>query len=180
MQRAPALKVKRAVTQRLLTTLTFVAAMAAVLGCAPDSTRQAVAAIPLGSAWQLPDGQNTISGRASLVSRSGYVRTCEGNAVYLIPVTPASTALMVRLFGQASGGYASRFEFQQQPESLLKSGRQVDCRQDFTFERVPDGSYYAITDVTWLLRLVQEGAALGTLVQVDGGKAIELDLRHAY
>lgn len=169
--------------RRLLRSLALVAAVSASAACAPDPSLLTVTAIPPGAAVQLSGpGHNTILGRASLISRSGYVRTCDGNTAYLLPVTPASTELMIRLFGQPNGGVVSRFQFEHQPDEVLRSGRQTECRADgtFTFEHVADGDYYAITDVTWLLRLVREGAALGTSVRAEEGKLIELNLRHAY
>jgi len=167
--------------RRVSFNLRWVCVLVSTIGIAACATRQQQHpdANAFGSASY---GENTVAGSASLVSRSGYVRTCDGNAVYLMPITTASTDLMVDLFGKASGGVGQRFKFEDRSNEIQHSGKQVECQRNgtFKFEHVADGNYYAVTDVTWLLRLTPEGAALGAIVQANGGQTTEVELRHQY
>jgi len=87
---------------------------------------------------------------------------------------------MVRLFNAPDGGYAPRFHYEEMQSELARRSVQAECKPDgsFQFEHLADGGYFALTDVTWLLRWAHEGNGLGGVTHVQGGKTIELTLQH--
>jgi hypothetical protein len=127
-----------------------------------------------GSAsYILQRGDNAVAGRAYVVSRRGYVRSCMDGDVRLIPVTPYSKALMSRAFQNFNDGYASRAAVEALPqnEDFNKFQLRVDCDRSghFQFEHVADGEYYVLATIYWLTRWQRNGGALLEEIAVSHG-----------
>jgi|GEM_PF-2929672 len=102
----------------------------------------------------LAPGPNTISGQSALIieKKLGPDMICkcgisQGAAVYLMPVIPVTTELMIRLFGNDLIAYAPVTT----PPSTNGVDKQIfykahrgDCDKfgSFTFDNLADGSYY--------------------------------------
>jgi len=102
----------------------------------------------------LAAGPNTVSGSSALwIERKlavDVICKCgisQGAAVYLMPVTPVTTELMVRLFGNDRLAFAPITKLPNtngvDKNIFYKAGR-GDCDRfgNFTFNNVADGSYY--------------------------------------
>jgi hypothetical protein len=129
-------------------------------------------------------GNNSITGRAYLVSRSGYVRTCIYRRVELIPVTTYSTAWMSHVFQGVDAGYASRTIIDGMPndDDFAKFRRQATCDQSgsFTFKDVADGKYYVFAGIYWALRWQRNGGGLMKEVDVTNGKQVDVVLMKTF
>ena len=133
---------------------------------------------------ELQRGSNTITGHAHLIySASGYVRDCDGEDAYLVPVTPASSARMTSAFGSAANGYASGHRL----EDLLSATdralvRRVECTGggQFRFTAIPDGQYFVLGRILWLIGHGQNMANLMSVVSVKNGETIDVDLKKVF
>jgi hypothetical protein len=154
----------------------FLAALATLVfgaGCAtPPVLSQRFDARSAG--YVLTDGPNVIEGRASLTSRRGYVHTCRYSGVTLIPATAYSSERMTLAFGNINGGYANDRVYERLPanEYFARYVRYVACDKDgrFRFERVANGRYFLVADITWLVRWARFGGAAMQSIEVTGGE----------
>lgn len=132
----------------------------------------------------LQRGPNTITGHAQLFySASGYVRDCDGEDVYLVPVTPDSSTRMTSAFGSPAGGYVSGRRL----EDLLSATdralvRSVECTDggQFRFTAIPDGQYFVLGRILWLIGHGQNMANLMSMVSVTNGETIDVELKKVF
>lgn len=134
---------------------------------------------PASVQWAARDGTNAISGNALLRTVGGEVRTCAGFVVNLIPESPYSTERMTATFGWLERGFRSV----DQPIQLsgeapgygdtIRSTR-CDAQGDFSFNLVPDGTYYVTAFVVWQVPgryfSSNQGGVLMERVAVAGGQ----------
>jgi hypothetical protein len=131
-------------------------------------------------AWAQGDGRNTVTGFAVLRTVGGEARTCAGLTVNLIPDSPYARERMTAIFGNTVKGTREanrgpvKFSSSDDPlyVSLLRSTR-CDGQGAFTFERVPDGVWYATTSVTWKSdprSFLTEGGSMMQRVELRGGQ----------
>jgi hypothetical protein len=106
-------------------------------------------------AWAQGDGRNTVTGFAVLRTVGGEARTCAGLQAILIPDSPYARERMTAIFGNIAKGTRESMrgpvKFRGDDPlyvSLLRTTR-CDGQGTFTFERVPDGAWYATTSVEW-------------------------------
>lgn len=122
------------------------------------------------ASYVLQPGDNSISGRAYLTSRSGYVRNCGYDSVHLIPVTPYSTQWMSQLFPGPAQEYAPDAEVGKMPrdEAFMRYQRIAACDGfgNFRFDHVADGKYFVFATVSWLSRWQRNGGGLMAQVEV--------------
>lgn len=144
-------------------------------------------AIPFDTAaasYVFSQGGNSISGRAYLASRSGYVRTCANRRIELIPITNYSTAWMSRVFQGANEGYAARAVIDSMPndDNFVKFQRQATCDQSgsFIFNNVADGKYYIFVSIYWSFRWQRNGGGLMKEVEVRNGQQVDAVLMKAF
>lgn len=130
-------------------------------------------------AWAKARGKNTITGSALLRTRGGEARTCAAVDVYLIPSSPYADARMTLIYGADDRGYRSASAFynvEDPPVGYIKANRSTICDAQgyFTFDQVPDGTYYITSVVTWSVpgRYVSltQGGGLMAKVTVEGGE----------
>ncbi len=153
--------------------LTALATLVFGAGCAtPPVLSQRFDARSAG--YVLSDGPNVIEGRASLTSRRGYLHTCRYSGVTLIPATAYSSERMILAFGNIDGGYANERVYERLPanENSAHYMRYAPCDEDgrFRFERVANGKYFVVADITWLVRWARFGGAAMQSVEVIGGE----------
>lgn len=91
-------------------------------------------------------GTASVAGQAFMTTVGGEVRLCAGQPVFLDPVSKVST-----LWWQHGPGITASTP---PPTSILefKAARRettCDAQGNFRFEKVPAGSYYLTTFVTW-------------------------------
>ncbi|MWD27716.1 hypothetical protein E0K89_009540 [Aquicoccus sp. SCR17] len=123
------------------------------------------------------DGRARIEGQAFLRQRGGGVVTCAGSGVLLIPAGGYATELFTRVWGNPEGGVAGTFVMGPKtlPPGFLEYTRQSRCdaEGDFVFERVPDGTYFVASQVTWTVpgSYLPEGGVVGRRIAVRGGRS---------
>jgi hypothetical protein len=116
-----------------------------------------------------PDGSYFISGRATSIT-GNYVRPCEE-----ILILKASTKLAGEIDALTQASQSSLVndvymnDLKRDPD-FGRLSKSVDCdaQGKFTLGGVPDGHYYLIAQVTWLLRLAHRGGYIVRQIDVSG------------
>lgn len=129
---------------------------------------------------QLPAGYNTITGQARLLYPSGFVRDCADQTVLLLPATAEVTAQVTAAFGTAQGGSVNRFGLV--IGAGMPSRRETECGSDgrFRFTAIPDGRYYVLARVRWLVRWQQNVVNLAQPVTVANGQTANVELKRVF
>ena len=161
--------------------ITFVAVATAIaaVGCAPISAPR-TAFNPRAASYVLQEGENTIEGYALLRSAGGYVRTCRDEGVVLYPVTPYSREVVTLASGNAFGGFAKEPSysalFDGTPLGAYSRHAQCDGEGRFRLEGVPDGQYYLVANIGWMVKSARFGGAVMKSVEISGGSTHSLVL----
>lgn len=98
---------------------------------------------PTAVAYALTDGASSLNGQAFAKTRGGDTKYASGETVTLIPVSDYTTEYMKGI-GTARGAAT--------PDPRLASYTRTtvaDGEGKFTFNRVPEGSYFVYTKVFW-------------------------------
>jgi len=104
---------------------------------------------PFNSAEHRPyleAGEYSIQGQAFLNQQGGGVVTCAGTEVLLVPATT---------FFREAVNSANSFKTPQTTEKIDRSFRttirssQCDAQGNFSFQKIPKGSWFIITEVFW-------------------------------
>lgn len=114
-------------------------------------------------AWFDSDLTGSVEGSAFWRTKGGEVRTCAGNEVSLVPVTPYATERMLFIYGNTSGGSVVRnigspgstpvdMDYYNDSINTL-----CDVAGRFVFEDVPVGSYYVTATVVWQVGYQNQG-----------------------
>lgn len=117
-------------------------------------------------------------GNAFLRQNGGGVVTCAGQQVLMAPATKYSKERLGGLYGFASvtrgGGVNSErtFNFIPDPPEYRKLMRQATCdaQGNFEFDRVADGEYFAVVEVSWKVGHRTEGGNVMKLFTVKDGR----------
>lgn len=107
----------------------------------------------------LKDGKNTIVGSAFLKQQDGYIQSCAGSVVELIPATDYAKSRINRLYEIDQRKFYiptnERLKFISQKDTDeanyidLRKRTVCDIAGKFEFENVHDGSFFVRTYVTW-------------------------------
>lgn len=124
-------------------------------------------------AWSRGAGPNSIKGSALLRTVGGDVKTCAGLTVTLVPKSPYTTERMIVVYGSDTGGISRPNPFSLRPipqpaAELYEFNRETVCdpQGSFTFNSLPNGTYYVVAEVTW-------GAPTQYGVSTQGGKLMK-------
>jgi hypothetical protein len=136
------------------------------------------------AAWAAQPGKNTISGSALMRTMTGDVKTCAGLLVELIPDTPYARERMTISFGSPEGGYfpASNLTAPSPDPEYTRSVRRsvCDAQGSFSFEGLPDGSYFLTASVVWNIPVQNaafvQGGDIMQHVSVSGGEVRKIVL----
>lgn len=109
----------------------------------------------------LKDGKNTIVGSAFLKQQDGYIQSCAGSVVELIPATDYAKSRINRLYEIDQRKFYiptnERLKFISQKDTDeanyidLRKRTVCDIDGKFEFENVHDGSFFVRTYVTWII-----------------------------
>jgi hypothetical protein len=128
----------------------------AMAGCAATPAPQTVSVAfnPAEVAWFNAPGRNTIKGSAVMRTVGGDVRTCAGADANLVPDSTYARARMQTMFGGLERGLLSArsgFTWSGTDPRYQAASRTTTCDPQgfFTFEAVPDGTYYVTAKVVW-------------------------------
>jgi hypothetical protein len=129
---------------------------------------------------QLPMGSNTIMGQARLLYPSGFVRDCADQTVLLLPATAEVTAQVTAAFGTAQGGSLQRYGLEIGADTPFQ--RKTECGSDgrFRFGAIPDGHYYVLARVLWLVRWQRNVVNLVLPVTVANGETASVELKKVF
>lgn len=134
--------------------------------------------------WAKRDGNNTISGFAVLRTVSGEARTCAGLPVGITPDSAYARERMMAIYGSTVKGTRSannQWKFTNDDpsyRSLIRESR-CDGQGGFTFDKVPDGTWYVATYVVWKANPnspLFEGGFMMQRVEVRGGQTVRVTL----
>lgn len=120
--------------------------------------------------YTLP-GNNGIKGQGFMRQQGGGVVTCAGSAVYLLPKTS--------FFGEAidlfRSGNTPQLTTAVDPayKSMVKES-QCDAQGNFSFAQLPDGAWFILTEVRWMVGYALQGGTLMRQVSVANGETIQV------
>lgn len=137
----------------------------------------------------LAEGKNTIKGSALMRQVGGSTVTCAGNKVLLVPVTHYAEERMQHIYGNTISG--TRFHqknlvegkpvFVNEDPDYRKLTKEVTCNAQgfFNFEKVSDGDFFVVTEISWKANPsidIPEGGLLFKRVRVNGGEEVDVVL----
>lgn len=131
--------------------------------------------------WARQNGTNTVNAVAA-TETAGTRHTCNGQSANLIPDSPYARARMTAIFGSAAGGMraasAGPVKFEHDDPLYVSSLRTTRCTPagTFSFQRVPDGTWYVTTSVKWNGPSGVEGGSMMRRVELTGGKTVKVTL----
>jgi hypothetical protein len=131
---------------------------ATIVGCASTS-KMTQTFEPKNVEWVLEEGTRTITGQAFLKTLGGDVKTCAGNAVYLIPSSAYADERIQYIYGTGMNGYNPHMTFlgKRLPDADPRYGGYniqgiCDASGNFEFSNIPEGNYYLLAAVLWQTR----------------------------
>lgn len=135
---------------------------------------------PIAPALQLPAGNNTITGSAQVLYPSGFTRDCADQTVVLLPATSEIATQVAAIFGTAQGGSVQRYGVTIGTDTTLR--RQTACGRDgrFQFSTIPDGRYYVMAQIRWLVRWQNNVVTLMQPVVVANGQTADVELKRVF
>jgi hypothetical protein len=131
-------------------------------------------------AWSKAAGNNTVTGFAVMRTAGGEPRTCAASDVTLIPDTAYARERIQALYGSIDKGY----NFLNNPVfvpdlplyySTIKNST-CDGQGNFIFEQIPDGSWFVVTSVIWIVANQRQGGTLMQRFQVQGSETKRIAL----
>lgn len=111
-------------------------------------------------------GSATVEGEAFLTSEGGAIKTCAGEAVFLLPSNKYDIEVIT------SWGFTASIAMSQAgPAAKYWKETACDSQGKFSFEDLPLGEWIVVTDITWLASNRQkQGGLMGKKVTVRGKK----------
>lgn len=166
---------------------TFVAAALLLAACAQqEAPAQLVLSgtfDPKEVKWSEKAGRNAVSGFAVLRTAGGEGRTCAGLKVYLIPDSEYAREHMLTLFGEldhAMRAVDGAPTLEPANDEYLATVRTTRCDGQgyFSFERVPDGKWYVVTLVVWVVSppFPVQGSYMMKQVELRRGQSVKVAL----
>ena len=126
--------------------------------------------------WFESDVTGSVEGSAFFRTQGGDVRTCAGNEVSAVPVTPYASERMQFIYGNTSGGAYIRKIDSAGSTPMDKNYRDdalttlCDVSGRFEFQDIPVGSYYVTSTVVWQVGYANHGGPVFKRIEVEEGK----------
>ncbi len=130
----------------------------------------------------LKEGTNTIKGSCRIEQKGAGVITCAGQQVHLVPATNYAIEKMLYLYGSKDRGFlpkdAKPAVFVNEPPEYNRLSVTVTCdaKGNFKFEKVADGVFFVLTEISWKIGEFPQEASLMKRVEVSGGQTKEIVL----
>ena len=158
------------------TKLFLLVAAAMLAGCATTPQQPRTAKYdPAEYAKYAGAGTAKISGQAFAKTVGGDVKFAAGNRVWLYPVTSMTTEWYQTAIVQGKPMQAGDQRMMEHSKMVLADGN-----GNFEFNRLPAGSYYVVSQVSWGVPtgyfVSQTGAALHKKVHVSEGESLRVIL----
>lgn len=123
-------------------------------------------------------GLNGLKGNAFMRQQGGGVVTCAGSTVTLIPATPYAIERLGHLYGGGDTGFNNirSIRFTPDPPEYQSMARRTTCdsQGNFQFERIPDGEYFVVLSVNWVVGYLQQGGNLMQKVRLSNASQISV------
>lgn len=132
-------------------------------------------------AWVRQSGTSTVNA-VTAIEAAGTRHTCSGQSANLIPDSPSARARMTATFGGAAGDMrptsAGPVKFERDDPLYVASLRTTRCTPagTFSFQHVPDATWYVITSVKWNDLSGVEGGSMMRRVSLSGGRTATVTL----
>ncbi len=154
-----------------------IAAILLLSGCAAVTEHRIhVPYDPAQAREALRPGDNTIEGRALIMTRGGSYFSCSDGEVLLIPRTTYAYFRMTALYGNDFRGYATlpKLQFVPNPPAYMEHTRTARCdtRGHFRFDNLADGTYYVLTGINWRVNNERQGGSLMQRIEVQGRQTV--------
>lgn len=119
----------------------------------------------------LRNGTAVITGQGFLRQRGGGVVTCAGSKVALLP----ATSFFVEYIGLKRSGHQPTLNYKLDPayKTLIKQ-TQCDAQGNFSFQNIPAGNWYIVTDVKWQVGNSQQGGGLLRELTIADGESVKV------
>ncbi len=130
----------------------------------------------------LKEGTNTIKGSCRIEQRGVGVVTCAGQQVHLVPATDYAIGKMLYLYESKDRGFLPRDAkptvFANEPPEYNRLSVTVTCdaKGYFKFEKVADGIFFVIAEISWKIGEFPQEGSLMRRVEVSGGETKEIVL----
>jgi hypothetical protein len=146
---------------------------------APEPLQSTTHFSPAEVAWAKTRGTNSITGQSFLRQQGGGIVTCAGYEVDLVPQSSYASERINFRYGNTTKGYARTFMAPKLPpadpgyvESWHKT--QCDAQGNFSITDLPDGDYYLITRVVWIVDRIEQGGGMMQRISLHGGEHIKV------
>lgn len=113
-------------------------------------------------------GKGSLKGQGFLRQQGGGVVTCAGSEVYLVPATPFFREV-ISLIRSGKAPQISQSLDPAQGAMLIKQS-QCDAQGNFSFNNLPSGNWFVMTEVKWIIDSRQQG---GTLLRETSIRDVE-------
>ena len=128
--------------------------------------------------WSKLDGDSSVSGSAFIRQNGGGIVSCAGFEVLLIPKSTYADERISYLYGNLTGGFNTYKSIDTPDYRYSSDQRKTICDVDgkFKFTNLPDGIYYVISTVSWMVGNSNQGARLFQKVDLTSGGHLEVVL----
>ena len=116
-------------------------------------------------------GNNTVTGQGFLRQQGGVIVTCAGSDVYLLP----ATSFFREYINHIRAGKNPQQGNQIGPSyKVMIKQSQCDAQGNFAFSNIPNGSWFVMTEVKWVVGYSQQGGALLRELAVSNGETTQI------
>lgn len=116
-------------------------------------------------------GSGVLKGQGFLRQKGGAIITCAGSKVLMFPATPFFQEFVNHL--RAGRRVAALEKIDGNYQSILKQ-TQCDAQGNFSFDTLPSGAWYVVTEVKWTVGYSQQGGTLLRQVFAVDGRSEQL------
>ena len=127
---------------------------------------------PLEHNAYVEPGENSIKGQGFLRQQGGGVVTCAGSQVMMMPATSIFREAISHIRAGKKSEIAEKIDPSLKP-ILLKLG-QCDAQGNFSFEKLPSGAWFVLTEVSWVVGNFRQGGTLMREVDLSNDETVQV------
>ena len=118
----------------------------------------------------LEPGENSIRGQGFLRQQGGGIVTCAGYVVILVPATSFFRELVTLRLAGKSPRYTDKID----PAFFNHRRTQCDAQGNFSFSNLPNGTWFVMTEVSWVVANARQGGTLVQEVTLSGNETTQV------
>ena len=117
-------------------------------------------------------GENSIKGQGFLRQQGGSVVTCAGSEVAMLP----ATSFFREAINHLRAGNKPRMEIETLDPTFkpMIKRAQCDAQGNFSFTKLPDGAWFVLTQVNWIVARVTQGGTLMRELTLSGNETTQV------